>query len=300
MKKAFTLIELIMVIVILAIVAGMTLNLVFVIYKNYVQSESISRVGSQADIILDQISKRLEYRIRSSDIARKSSDNSILNLNNSGLNSSYNILEFIPYSYEAFDLGVYSGIVDMDNTSSLKGIETPGSDLKRGDLVFDKLSPRNKNKDLAMIFRGVNYNVDSSFGYIGSDIDFAKVKVKDLTHFNHNPSFVGKQMSEQYYLAHTAYAIVATPNESTKSSDSAANRDFDLTLYYDYRPWLGQKYTDKDTKSTILARHVSMFKFKEENGMVFLKLCLRDNQKQRSSLSQSGFDFNVCRTKAVF
>ncbi|WP_069632468.1 prepilin-type N-terminal cleavage/methylation domain-containing protein [Campylobacter pinnipediorum] len=297
MKKAFTLIELILVIVILAIVAGMTLNLVFVIYKNYVQSESISRVGSQADIILDQISKRLEYRIRSSDIARNSSDNSILNLNDSGLNSSYNILEFIPYSYEAFDLGVYSGIVDMDNSNTTNGsIETPGSNLDTS--LFDQISPRNKNKELAMIFRGVNYNVDSSFGYTGANVDFAKVKFKDLTHFNNDISFVGKQMSEQYYLAHTAYAIVVTKNDTSAVSESASNRDFDLVLYYDYRPWLGQQYNQGS--STVLARHVSMFKFKEENGMVFLKLCLRDNQKQRSSLSKSGFDFNVCRTKAVF
>ncbi|WP_069636656.1 prepilin-type N-terminal cleavage/methylation domain-containing protein [Campylobacter pinnipediorum] len=296
MKKAFTLIELILVIVILAIVAGMTLNLVFVIYKNYVQSESISRVGSQADMVLDQITKRLEYRIRSSDIARKSSDNSILNLNDSNLDESYDILEFIPYSYEAFDLGVYSGVVDMDTSSNLSGIETPGSNLDMS--VFNQLSSRNKNKELAMIFRGVSYNVNNSFGYVGSNVDFAKVKVKDLTHFNHDRLFVGKQMSEQYYLAHTAYAIVVTPNESTRPGESVANKDFDLTLYYDYRPWLGERY-DKGS-STVLARHVSMFKFKEENGMVFLKLCLRDNQKQRSSLSQSGFDFNVCRTKAVF
>ncbi|AQW82675.1 prepilin-type N-terminal cleavage/methylation domain-containing protein [Campylobacter pinnipediorum] len=296
MKKAFTLIELILVIVILAIVAGMTLNLVFVIYKNYVQSESISRVGSQADIILDQISKRLEYRIRSSDIARNSSDNSILNLNDSSLDESYDILEFIPYSYEAFDLDVYSGVVDMDASSNLSGIETPGSNLDMS--VFNQLSPRNKDKELAMIFRGVSYNVNNSFGYTGTNVDFAKVKFKDLTHFNNDISFVGKQMSEQYYLAHTAYAIVVTKNATSAVSESASNRDFDLVLYYDYRPWLGQQYNQGS--STVLARHVSMFKFKEENGMVFLKLCLRDNQKQRSSLSKSGFDFNVCRTKAVF
>ena len=104
MKRAFTLLELVVVIVVLGIIAMMSFNAIMNIYSNYFQTRTVNELETQTEIALEQISKRLEHRIKPSVIARKPSGG-FLPLNDSrvNLNSGYEILEFIPYAYEIFN-----------------------------------------------------------------------------------------------------------------------------------------------------------------------------------------------------
>ena len=70
MKKAFTLVELIFVIVILGILSVMSTELILNVYRNYVYSKSINELESKVEIALEQISSRLTDRIRHTTIAR--------------------------------------------------------------------------------------------------------------------------------------------------------------------------------------------------------------------------------------
>ena len=70
MKKAFTLVELIFVIVILGILSVMSTELILNVYKNYVYSKAINELESKVEIALEQISSRLTDRIRHTTIAR--------------------------------------------------------------------------------------------------------------------------------------------------------------------------------------------------------------------------------------
>ena len=326
MKKAFTLLELVVVIVVLGIIAMMSFNAIMNIYSNYFQTRTVNELETQTEIALEQISKRLEHRIKPSVIARKT-DGAFLALNDSGVNldAKYEILEFIPYAYEIFNdvisldandnvieqggkAGRYSGYADLAKSSPATGLISPGSNFTTGvvETIKDltcKDDTKNatcvdfKNKDggVVAIFSDVYCNVQSSFGYsngtVPVSLDIAKVGVKGgQSGLNGNTleisGFGGKQISEQYHLAYTANAIV--PEQSADPKDTA-NGVFDLNLYYDYRPWMGEKYKQNGEKAT-LAKNVTRFVFTEKNGVIVLKLCMRAKNSE----------ITICKSKAVY
>ena len=326
MKRAFTLLELVVVIVVLGIIAMMSFNAIMNIYSNYFQTRTVNELETQTEIALEQISKRLEHRIKPSVIARKPSGE-FLALNDSGVNldAKYEILEFIPYAYEIFNdvisldandhvieqggkAGRYSGYADLAKSSPATGLISPGSNFTTGVVETIKdLTCRDETRDatcvdftkkdggVVAIFSDVYYNVQSSFGYsngtVPVSLDIAKVGVKggqsglngDTLEIS---GFDGKQISEQYHLAYTANAIV--PEQSADPKD-AANGVFDLNLYYDYRPWMGEKYKQNGEKAT-LAKNVTRFVFTEKNGVIVLKLCMRAKNSE----------ITICKSKAVY
>ena len=323
MKRAFTLLELVVVIVVLGIIAMMSFNAIMNIYSNYFQTRTVNELETQTEIALEQISKRLEHRIKPSVIARKTDGDFLaLNDNRVNLDAKYEILEFIPYAYEIFNdvisldandnvieqggkAGRYSGYADLAKSSPATGLISPGSNFTTGvvETIKDltcKDDTRNskcvdfKNKDggVVAIFSDVYYDVQNSFGYKDiSNLDIAKVGVNGgQSGLNGNTleisGFANKQISEQYHLAYTANAIV--PEQSTDPKDTA-NGVFDLNLYYDYRPWMGEKYKSNGEKAT-LAKNVTRFVFTEKNGVIVLKLCMRAKNSE----------ITICKSKAVY
>ncbi|WP_035160454.1 prepilin-type N-terminal cleavage/methylation domain-containing protein [Campylobacter concisus] len=322
MKRAFTLLELVVVIVVLGIIAMMSFNAIMNIYSNYFQTRTVNELETQTEIALEQISKRLEHRIKPSVIARKT-DGAFLALNDNRVNldANYEILEFIPYAYEIFNdvisldandnvieqggkAGRYSGYADLTKSSPATGLISPGSNFTTGvvETIKDLTCREDTNatcvdftkKDggVVAIFSDVYYNVQNSFGYKGiSNLDIAKVGVKggqsglngDTLEIS---GFANKQISEQYHLAYTANAIV--PEQSADPKDTA-NGVFDLNLYYDYRPWMGEKYKQNGEKAT-LAKNVTRFVFTEKNGVIVLKLCMRAKNSE----------ITICKSKAVY
>ena len=322
MKRAFTLLELVVVIVVLGIIAMMSFNAIMNIYSNYFQTKTVNELETQTEIALEQISKRLEHRIKPSVIARKT-DGAFLALNDNRVNldAKYEILEFIPYAYEIFNdvisldandhvieqggkAGRYSGYADLAKSSPATGLISPGSNFStevvetikdltcREDTNATCVDFTKKDGGVVAIFSDVYYNVQDSFGYKGdiTKLDIAKVGVKDGQRgINGNTleisGFANKQISEQYHLAYTANAIV--PEQSQSQADKN-NGVFDLNLYYDYRPWMGQGY--KNGEKATLAKNVTRFVFTEKNGVIVLKLCMRAKNSE----------ITICKSKAVY
>ena len=320
MKRAFTLLELVVVIVVLGIIAMMSFNAIMNIYSNYFQTKTVNELETQTEIALEQISKRLEHRIKPSVIARKTDGEFLaLNDNRVNLDANYEILEFIPYAYEIFNdvisldtndhvieqggkAGRYSGYADLAKSSPATGLISPGSNFTTGvvetikdltcreDTSATCVDFKNKDGGVVAIFSDVYYNVQSSFGYsngtVPVSLDIAKVGVKSTDGDTLEISgFANKQISEQYHLAYTANAIV--PEQSADPKD-AANGVFDLNLYYDYRPWMGQGY--KNGEKATLAKNVTRFVFIEKNGVIVLKLCMRAKNSE----------ITICKSKAVY
>ena len=322
MKRAFTLLELVVVIVVLGIIAMMSFNAIMNIYSNYFQTRTVNELETQTEIALEQISKRLEHRIKPSVIARKT-DGDFLALNDSGvtLAQDYEILEFIPYAYEIFNdvisldandnvieqggkAGRYSGYADLAKSSPATGLISPGSNFTTGvvETIKDltcKDDTRNskcvdfKNKDggVVAIFSDVYYDVQNSFGYKGAgNLDIAKVGIKggatgvdgDTLEIS---GFANKPISEQYHLAYTANAIVPEQSQSQADKDNGV---FDLNLYYNYKPWMGQGY--KTGEKATLVKNVTRFVFTEKNGVIVLKLCMRAKNSE----------ITICKSKAVY
>lgn len=307
MKKAFTLLELIVVIVITGILALVGIEISINIYKGYLQSRAINTLEAETELVLEQISKRLAIRVKGSSIGRQTTDiNTFVSTEDPTLDNTYDILEWISYSYETFQNGGWSGFIDLNHantnridpanpTNTLNTIETPLSSLSNAwnnirDLTNNPTTTTNQNQ-LGVFFKGTsNIDVQTSFGYNSTNQanDIARVNS-----FNGDTTIniaypAGRNISEQYYLLHTAYAVVPT--------DKTANNDFTLQLRYNYRPWIvGTNF--QNANSAVLARNVTRFNFTETNGVIVLKLCMRDG---RRSLDNGEEETTVCKTKAVY
>ncbi|MBS5831379.1 MAG: haloacid dehalogenase, partial [Campylobacter concisus] len=200
--------------------------------------------------------------------------------------------------------GRYSGYADLAKSSPATGLISPGSNFTTGvvETIKDltcKDDTRNskcvdfKNKDggVVAIFSDVYYDVQNSFGYKGAgNLDIAKVGIKggatgvdgDTLEIS---GFANKQISEQYHLAYTANAIVPEQSQSQADKDNGV---FDLNLYYNYKPWMGQGY--KTGEKATLVKNVTRFVFTEKNGVIVLKLCMRAKNSE----------ITICKSKAVY
>ena len=69
MKKSFTLIELIVVLIIMGILATIATEILLKVYKNYSITKAVNRLTYQTDLILSALSAKLENRIPNSVIA---------------------------------------------------------------------------------------------------------------------------------------------------------------------------------------------------------------------------------------
>ncbi len=303
-KNAFTMIELIMVIIVLGIVSSIGADIIFRMYENYIKTRSINKLQAQSEIVLNEISKRLQFRIKNSVIAKAENNTTIpLYVTLSDANDSYQILEWIGKDNDSFR-GVsnpgWSGFIDLDSNQTSKAlgtygkIKTPGSFLNEANPIIKALS--NGEVSLldtdtlqrpALIFKGQSNFDLSGYGWDGVDGNYTyKVTytsgANDVLNFDENTTGLN-EIFEQYDLAWTAYSIVPEGNNTN---------DFNLTLHYNYQPWENEKYSD--VNGTLLAEHVSTFKFTKSGDTIRLKLCIRD------ALQISDSNFSFCKEKVVY
>ena len=100
---------------------------------------------------------------------------------------------------------------------------------------------------------------------------------------NTTGDFSGRDMYEYYKLAWSAYAIgFSDYNETTHMGT--------LTLWYNYQPWEGEKYSDGN--STILMDGVSTFRFRSIGSVIEVQVCTKSNLIQ-------GDEYSICKEKTV-
>lgn len=284
-RTAFTMVELVMVIVVLGIVASIGADIISNLYTNYLYTRTTNRLQSQTEITLEQIAKRLQYRIKDSTIARKNSTTYISLPRVTAAQGDYGILEWIGYSNESLrgeDLTPgWSGFIDLDSNntdSGAKTLFTPGSNLNIADtlikaLTFGNVGLAGAAKTPALIFKGKSgFDIDE-YGWNGVAGDYTiRVSMGNNETFSINETTMPNDIYEHYYLSHTAYAIVPTAAINHPTLD-----DFNLTLHYNYQPWHNEKYDNANTSTAVLAQNVSLFRFRQDGDVVRLKLCLHDN-----------------------
>ncbi len=308
-RRAFTLIELVMVIVILGIVSMIASDIIAKMYTGYIQSKIINELEQKTETVIDQIGKRLQYRIKKTMIARQRGTNNFLAMNSNELNSSsYDMVEWIGYDNESF-VGEYnatkgfsvpgwSGFIDIDSgitSNTLNQLKSSGSDLNIIERTVDALSNGtvslvSAGKDRpAIIFKcAQGDNNLSKYGWDYGVTGFANhsytlaVRNNDITTFGIvNPADANRSICEQYYLAWSAYALVP----------EGATDDFNLTLYYNYQPWHDEKYSDGN--SSVLAEHVSTFRVMQVGETLRVKVCIQDG-------NITGEPVGFCKEKAIF
>jgi len=305
-RAAFTLIEIIMVIVILGVVAMIGTDIIAKMYQGYMRSQIISELQQKTELALDQISKRLKYRIKASVVTKDALNTGTFKSLSSDDNGTYNMLEWIGYDNEGF-LGEYngttfvpgwSGFIDLYDSAITDENETStrGSRLDYAANTIMALSygdvslsvPSATKQSPAIIFKKHFFGASPrTFGFDPGNPNDHNDTYPVRSNGNGRLLFIedkpDKRISEQYYLAWSAYALVPDVG--------ASNSDFNLTLHYNYQPWHGEQFDV--AKSSVIAEHVSTFRFTQTGNMIRIKLCLQDDNK-------TGTPIGFCKEKVVF
>ena len=354
MKRGFTLIELVFVIVVLGIISMFGADLYTKIYKSYVHVRAVNQLEARTQNAMMLITNRLEDRIKSSTIGRDLAVNDFVPISNL-TNPRFDILEWIGQSVETRNINQrtpgWSGFMSMSqlrdstwkadadkgdagyiaDTRAAFNMVSLGSNFPQvarivGNLRATTYNRPSTNTQVAVIFRVVTNDasptsVGIGFGYdravradgrnrvliaVGTPSDAGSGSIQGETitinQYPFNPNNANSQeFSEQYYIAHSAYAIVPA-NVVTYTKDNAGNlsKNFDLVLRYNYRPWstvAGDAHSYNTASSSLLAEDVSLFRFKDDNGAVALKLCMRDDGR---NFDPAELDLNVCKAQVVY
>ncbi len=275
-RLAFTMVEMVFVIVILGIVAAIGSSIISKIYQSYIYSRSINELQTKTELALMQISKFLSYRIKNSVIARRTRiDFKALN----DANGSYTILEWIGYNNEGFEGNGtnpgWSGFVDLDSPETNQTqIKTSGSELSLAEqniyaLSNGEVNLSSPNSSAAIIFDGLpnDFNV-SKYGW---DDGTSHRNHDYVFRVDRNGSdvlkFIDKNATtvyEHYKLTWSAYAIVPEGKKGDKN----------LTFYYNFRPWMDEN--DTNGSHAVLMEHVTTFRFRQTGETMRLKLCVKN------------------------
>jgi len=312
MKKAFSLIEVVFVIVILGIVASISSQIIVQVFDNYITQKAIYNVSTKTEIVANQIVNRLTYAIEESAVIK--SDSFEFNssshtqegtdwkrMNDINDTDSFVIVEWIGYDNDSFSAGTtpyWSGIADYE-TASISSFISPASQFSKADTIISNLSNNKVNLTGGAKFPAVLFTEKDNY-YKGTEeytpqcmglIDENRsciFRVQKSSSSEDNLTFPSpdnnkpKIITERYKLVWSAYALVP---------EIQANGLYNLYLYYNYQPWETENFKDNGSKSLLLT-NMSVFKFTQNGGSIQFKLCATEN---------IGADYNIstCKEKVI-
>ena len=295
-KKAFTLIELIFVIVIVGILSKFGVEFLSQAYKNFIFSSINNTLQASSATAVEFISTRLQHRIKDSVIAKKN-DGTFEALAGSTLGANASILEWVGSDIDGYrgdKLPYWSGVLDLVN-GDITTLISPQTDTASLDILIDILSNGNSSiTDSALFFIGSNIDIENGFGWDGVAITDQNSSVMhpitndlaDVSKFIPSiGNFTDSDIYEYYKLAWSAYAI------SHEDWDADGDSD-DLVLYYDYQPWNGDSYNDINTKKSLIMKNVDTFRFKAIGSIIKVQVCVKSNLTNE--------EYSICKEKTVF
>lgn len=307
MKKAFTLIELIFVIVLLSIISMFGADLYVKIYNSYTNNRATSDLEGETERTLNIITSLLRDRVKQTVIGRATDngehpDGVFVYLDQ--VQEEHDVLEWIGKSTETQYIGStnkgvlgWSGFaIDSSVPSGDFVIQSPGSSLKNAESILNSLNAGTKS--FGIIFNDAEVDANS-FGYDHKTYNHTNIGTVSITgNDTMQISGLASRNKNRYFLVHTAYAIVPVldNNAADVNVRGIKSNTYNLLLYYDFQPWEGEKYNNKDGKSVILAKNVTMFRFTYDNNSVAVKLCMRDNNR---NFDAEKLDFIVCKSQVV-
>lgn len=291
MRKGFTLIEIILVLVVLAILSAGTFKAIEAIYTRSAQAKAMTDLSLQSQIVLDQLSILLYNRIPNSVIGYTPGD---ICEPISDLITPRPILEWLAMADDELLRGDYDGFIDMNASSKATfTLSTPHTIA----LV---------NPDINLVFSGAfdggSEDVTAcsgAFGWHGaaSDLSFdVSVGVDNIVITDAvKPDFI----YEKYYLTKTAYAVArgADVNVSGCTIDpSLVVNDNTLLLFYDYQPYDGETFCGDGGvgEVAVLAQDVTAFSAQETNNIIRLSIDMHRDIRGKTC------GVHVSKQKAVF
>lgn len=274
MKRSFTLLELVLVVVIISFLSMATFEAIKTIKIKSFKAKELTRLSLESQIVLDQLSSWLRNRIPATAIGY--SPNGVWEYLDQ-LSAVRPVLEWIAYDEDGLGEGKYSGFVDINRT-----IHDSSSDyVIHTDVNFT-------DSGYALIFSG-SYDrgyeggsLEGAFGWHGSDSNLTyevSFNPPDKIIINSSENPKPKWLYEKYFLTKSAYAV-ARSSDIDKSVDcikdlKIGDDNDTLLLFYNYHPWEGKTFCadpngSPEGNATILMRNVQGFEFREEGSTIRL------------------------------
>jgi len=289
-KKAFTLLEMIVTIVILGVLSAGTFVSLQHLYLRMAKSKALSELSFESQMVVDQISSLMYDRVPSSVIGLNPNTSQFQSIY--AIDGNFTILEWIGTASEAHKMRFYSGFIDMDasQNTTLK-LSSSGVNKPLLDAMMVQKFGTGSSSDMGLVFAGsfddgaIYYSdeFNTSFGWHGN----VASKIFAFTpQIDGNITLLTKpdEIFEKYYIVDSAYTI-ARGNDVTMSTCNAPHlsvTENTLLLFYDYRPWRGETFCgDKSSfggirsgKVTLLSNHASGFEAGVINGSIYFNLTL--------------------------
>ncbi len=298
-RYAFTMIELIFVIVVMGILAKFGAEFLAQAYNGFIFSKINNELQSKSESAVEQIGARLQYRIKASVIGRDPSNNNFsTNFKapteiNATEAPKYSILEWVGTANESFrgtTKPLWSGIIDINPSKALgvKTLVSPETNTTAVNNMIQSLRPTGSATTInnaAIYFVDSNGNVHTGFGWDKNQIDAIHPIDVNTTHIDWlvaDNNFSGVDVCEYYQLAWTAYAVGIDTAEPTK-----------LKLWYDYQPWEGEDY--KNGKSITLMENVSTFQYNAVGSILKIQVCTKSTV---GAMSEG--NYSLCKEKTVY
>lgn len=290
-RSAFTMLELVFVIVIMGILGKFGVEFMFQAYNSFIFSKVNNNLQANSASSLELITSRLQYRIKDSVIARDATTfDSISDINTS---KNYNVLEWISTDtdgYRANTTPYWSGIIDLNHANADKDtLISPQTDTSNVSNLIKILSnDATKTIDNAAIyFIGSNSDING-YGWGGAITDQSQVMhpIKSGGAVDilkpRGGDFSGIDIYEYYKLAWTANAVAI-------ENIDAAKHTFRLEFYYNYQPWDGDTYLDGDHFT--LMKDISTFQFTSIGSIMKIQICAKTLIPE---------EYSLCKEKTVF
>ncbi len=296
-KKAFTMIELIFVIVIMAILAKFGVEFLAQAYNNFIFSKINNELQSNSTSAVEFISARLQHRIKDSVIVRNTTagyPGVYQAIQGSTADANATVLEWISSDSEGFrgdTIPYWSGIIDLSD-SNKSTLISYATDTNRTNSLINILSYGTSSiSDAALYFIG-SASTTNPWGYDGNITDqnhtMHPIQSTIITNqfvTSNTTDFSGRLIYEYYKLAWSAYAVeLRNYNPVTNSGN--------LWFYYDYQPWKGQVYNTHG-RSSLLMNNVSSFQFRAVGSLIKIQVCVK-------SLLLQNEEYSICKEKTIF
>ncbi len=335
MKKSFTLIELIVVLIIMGILATIATEILLKVYQDYTITRARNALVYKTDLIINEITSKLQNRIPNSVIATECNvtNNDCINGNVLGFISVQNLTKNNANKYPIIEwlskdiyskrgewdsqlkrvIPGWSGFVDLKRTQINKGdnnytIIIPDSNMSIvqeidgnwteswGISGYQNVFANNLS---VLIFsgadgRGAFSDINHSYGWYETLYPTNKAQKIFKIYKNSDDNITvtaiddsnNTTVYEGFYIVNTAMAIVPIYDKN--------NSDYNLTFVQNYYPWKDQNFTDGN--KSLLATHVTEFKFKEQNSLLRIYLCIQDPDVKINDNSY----LTICKEKVVF
>ena len=293
-RKAFTMLELVFVIVIMGIIGKFGVEFIAQAYKSFIFSKINNELQANSASAVEFIAKRLEYRIKNSTITRNLGAGTWTALVSSN-DENATVLEWIGVDVDGFrgtTTPNWSGVIDL-NDSNGTTLVSPATNTANVNTLINVLSYTNSSiANAALYFMNQSYII-GDWGYSGNIADQndtihpiinSGIDTKWFLPDTGANNFSGKDVFEYYQLAWSAYAVVLEDYNTTTNIGN-------LVLYYDYQPWEGESYATNGKSATIM-ENINSFRFRPVGSLIKIQVCAK------SDLTNE--EYAICKEKTIY